>query len=330
MQNDETKLTKGIFVSELRPGNRVDDFFLLSEIKMGVKRDGSPYLQVTLSDNSGRIQGVVWDNAGDYAEMLKPGDIVRVKGAIATYRGSSQVIINAMEPAGDMDLDPSWFLPSCSRDVDSMMTRLLSLVGRIDDPDLKRLLNYFFSDSLFVSKFKRAPGAKLMHHAYIGGLLEHTLSISCLAERVAPHYQGIDKGLLITGAILHDIGKIREFHYDRMIDYSDEGRLFGHIVIGHAMISAAIDDIGDFPEEKAKMLLHIIVSHHGSREFGSPEPPKTLEALLLYYLDEIDAKINGVRDFINKHQSSGTWSDYHKPLARFFYTGKACYGEYEK
>ena len=173
----------------------------------------------------------------------------------------------------------------------------------------------------FVEKFKKAPAAKIMHHAYIGGLLEHTLSMCFLADKIAGHYSGLDRDLLIAGTILHDIGKIREFEYELSIDYSDEGRLLSHIVIGLGMIDEKIKGIKEFPDNLALLLRHMIVSHHGARDFGSPEPPKTIEAVLLNYIDEIDSKVSGIREFMASDETGGNWTKYHKILERHFYTG---------
>jgi len=187
---------------------------------------------------------------------------------------------------------------------------------------LKQLLEAFWNDERFAKKFKTAPAAKNMHHAYIGGLLEHTLSVASLADKIAGHYSGIDRELLLSGAILHDIGKIREFEYQFKIDYSDEGRLLNHIVMGLEMINEKIIEIEEFPEDQMLLLKHLIVSHHGSREFGSPEPPKTIEAVILNYIDEIASKVNGIRNFIEKEDPNETWTSYHRLLERHFYKGK--------
>jgi 3'-5' exoribonuclease len=174
-----------------------------------------------------------------------------------------------------------------------------------------------------VRDFKRAPAAKNMHHAYLGGLLVHTVSMVFLADKIAEHYRGggIDRDLLIAGTILHDIGKLREFEYKYKIDYSDEGRLLSHIVIGLKMIDEKLDKLQNFPKNLEILLKHLVVSHHGSREFGSPEVPKTIEAVLLNYVDEIDSKVNGIRDFIAQENSGENWTSYHKMLGRHFYTG---------
>jgi len=191
----------------------------------------------------------------------------------------------------------------------------------VENRHLARLLAVFFEDKAFVELFKTAPAAKKMHHAYLGGLLEHTLSIARLIQAVAGHYNGIDKDLLLTGGILHDIGKVYEFSYETHIDYSDAGRLLNHIVIGVEMLEAKIATIDDFPEDLALVLKHMIVSHHGTRDFGSPEPPKTLEALILYYLDELDAKVTAVRTFMDAEDPQASWTSFHRVLDRFFFKG---------
>jgi 3'-5' exoribonuclease len=189
---------------------------------------------------------------------------------------------------------------------------------------IKTLLKLFWDDKKFVEEqFKRAPAAKLMHHAYLGGLIEHTLSVVELALKVCQCYGDVlDQDLLVAGAMLHDIGKTREFRYELAIDYTDEGRLLNHIVCGILMLEEKLDQLGTFfPQETALQLKHLIASHHGNREFGSPEPPKTLEALVLNHIDEIDAKIIGVNAFISQQEPDQTWTPYHRPMERFFYIG---------
>ena len=169
--------------------------------------------------------------------------------------------------------------------------------------------------------FKKAPAAKRMHHAYLGGLMVHCLSMAVLADKIASHYNGLDRDMLIAGAILHDIGKLREFDYTSAIDYSDEGRLLSHIVIGLEMLDEKLREIPDVPREQANLLKHMIVSHHGEPAFGAPEPPKTIEAVVLHYIDDLDSKINAVREFMAKEDSSQTWTSYHRLLGRHFYMG---------
>src|SRR6056297_1414825 len=283
---------KNIFVSDLKSGTAVNDSFVLAEKHLYRKKDGGQYISVVLSDKTGTVKGVIWDNVEELTEKPAAGDFVGIRGNVSEYRGALQVVIQSMASMAAADVDAADFLPATSRDPSAMFEKLKSIADSMANSDLKALLAAFWSDTEFVEKFKIAPAAKKMHHAYLGGLLEHTLSLALLAERIADHYSGIDRDLLLTGAILHDIGKIKEFVYDRRIDYSDEGRLINHIVIGVEMLQEKIDAIDAFPEKTAMLLKHMIVSHHGNREYGSPEPPKTLEAVMLNYLDEIDAKMN--------------------------------------
>lgn len=310
------------YINTITAGDLIDDIFVLAEKSMAQKRDGNNFLNITLADKTGNIKGVVWDNVDQIIKSLSSGDFVHIKGNVSEYRGMLQLVVKNMEVCLVDSVDPGDFLPATSRNVDSMFERLLMITGSMETGYFKALIEDFWNDEEFVSRFKTAPAAKKMHHAYIGGLLEHTLSMASLAEKIARHYEGIDRELLIMGTILHDIGKIYEFEYSVKIDYSDEGRLLNHIVIGIRMIDEKIEKIKDFPEEQALLLRHLIVSHHGTREFGSPEPPKTIEAVLLNYIDEIDSKVNCIRDFIAREDTNETWTSYHKILERYFYKGK--------
>lgn len=310
------------YIGSVKAGDKADDVFVLYEKNLAQKKDGSDYLNITLSDRTGKIKGVLWDNVGKIAAGTNAGDYVHVKGNVSEYKSILQVVIKSMETIPPDSVDPSDFLPATGRDIDSMFKQLAGLSDSIKEKNLRELFTAFWNDGEFVEKFKKAPAAKKMHHAYIGGLLEHTLSMAVLAERIAGHYSGLDRDLLIAGTILHDIGKIREFEYDIKIDYSDEGRLLSHIVIGLGMIDEKIREIKEFPDTLALMLRHMIVSHHGTRDFGSPEPPKTIEAVLLNYIDEIDSKISGIREFMDSGEGAGNWTSYHKILERHFYTGE--------
>jgi len=310
------------YINQLKTGEIVDDLFLLAQKALAQKRDGNHYLKVSLSDRTGELKGVAWDNIEHLKDAVSVGDFVWIKGTVNEYNGIQQIVIKTMQIQATGSVEPSDFLPITGRDIKKMMERLIDIIDTIKADYYKTLLNLFFNDESFIEKFKNAPAAKKMHHAYIGGLLEHTLSLALLADRVADHYTGIDRDLLIIGAILHDIGKVREFDYEYFIDYSDEGRLISHIVIGLQMIDERILMVQDFPARAAMLLRHMIISHHGSRELGSPEPPKTLEAVLLNYLDEIDSKIHGIRDFMESQDSDDNWTGYHKLLERFFYKGR--------
>jgi 3'-5' exoribonuclease len=313
---------KKVFIKDIKAGDAVDDIFVLSDKHLAQKKDGKNYLNIVFSDKTGSIKGVVWDNVDEISAQLQSGDFVRSKGNISEYRETLQFVVKEMHASAIDAVDPSDFIPATRRDIGSMYERLLKLTASMSTVYLRELFDAFWADEEFVHKFKHAPAAKKMHHAYIGGLLEHTLSMALLVDRIAEHYSGIDRDLLLAGAILHDIGKITEFEYTSKIDYTDQGRLISHIVIGIQVIEQKLGKIKDFPGEKAVLLKHMIVSHHGSREFGSPEPPKTIEAVLLNYIDEIDSKVNSIRNFMASDDSNETWTSYHRLLERHFYKGK--------
>ena len=310
------------FVRDIKAGDEINDAFALVEKTLGQKKDGKPYLTVLLSDNTGRVNGVVWDRVEEIASETTAGEVVHVNGGVSEYRGELQVVIKKMTLVPLEDVNPSDFLPATNHNIDSMFERLVRMTESLKTDYLRTLLDSFWNDSDFVRKFKTAPAAKKMHHAYIGGLLEHTLSMALLVERIAGHYSGIDMELLLAGVILHDIGKIQEFDYQFSIDYSDEGRLLSHIIIAIQLVDEKLKQVDQFPLEKARLLKHMIISHHGTREFGSPEPPKTLEAVLLNYIDEIDSKVNGIREFMAAEVPGAAWTSYHKILGRHFYKGK--------
>ncbi|MDL2269365.1 HD domain-containing protein [Desulfosarcina sp. OttesenSCG-928-A07] len=311
------------FVSELSAGHAVDGIFLLSEKNIANRKDGRPFLNVTLSDRTGQIRGVMWDQVETVISAVSEGDFVQVKAQIGEYRGALQMVIKEMVLAGADQVSPADFLRATSRNIEKMASQLKAMMDSMENPHLKQLLQAFWEDADFVAAFTHAPAAKHMHHAYIGGLLEHTLSMAILSRKIAIHYEndGVDRDLLLAGVILHDVGKLREMTYATHIDYTDEGRLLSHIVIGISMVDEKLKSIPDFPELTANLLKHMIVSHHGTREFGSPEPPKTLEAALLNYIDEMDARVNSIREYVAKDPSSGSWTPYHRLLERHFFKG---------
>jgi 3'-5' exoribonuclease len=203
-----------------------------------------------------------------------------------------------------------------------MMTALHHLLKEVKDEHLSSLIDLFFKDQEFVARFKRAPAAKNFHHNYLGGLLEHTLSVCRMAKQVATHYPELNGELLVTAAFLHDIGKMRELKADLQIQYSDEGRLVGHVVLGTAMVDEKFHELKDFPQGLAVRLRHLILSHHGEYAFGSPKRPKFLEAFALHLIDDLDAKLNGLARFMDRDQQMGTWTDYHRLFERYFLKGR--------
>ncbi|MGD9330406.1 MAG: HD domain-containing protein [Desulfobacterales bacterium] len=312
---------KKIFIDMLSPGDTIDEAFALAEKTILQKRDGNQYLNIVLADRSGQIKGVVWDNVRAIAEAVASGDFVRVTGSVSEYRGTPQLVVKTMVPVPPASVTADDFLPATDLDVDQLLERLIKLTRSMTTPWLKQLFTAFWQDEALVARFKKAPAAKMMHHAYLGGLLVHCLSMAVLADKIAAHYNGLDRDLLIAGAILHDIGKLHEFEYSAVIDYSDEGRLLSHIVIGLEMLDQKLGQIPDVPRDQANLLKHMIISHHGDPAFGALEPPKTIEAVVLHYIDDLDSKVNAVRDFMAKEDPSQRWTSYHRILGRHFYLG---------
>ncbi|MEE8400372.1 MAG: HD domain-containing protein, partial [Desulfobacterales bacterium] len=268
-------IRKTQFVNAMRAGDAVEDVFALAEKTRMHKKDGDAYLNVTLSDKTGRIKGVVWDNVESILSGISACDFVNVTGRVSDYRGKLQLVLKAMSPHPTDGIDTADFLPTTPRNIDAMFQRLQQLTDSVKTDHLNVLLEAFWNDAAFVEQFKAAPAAMKMHHAYIGGLLEHSLSMALLVESIAGHYGGLDRDLLLTGAVLHDIGKIQEFEYQYRIAYSTQGKLMNHIVIGLKVLDEKISQLDGAADDDYLLLRHMVVSHHGSREFGSPEPPKT-------------------------------------------------------
>jgi len=315
--------TKEIYLKDIKQGDKVASSFLVAEKSMAFSLKGSPYLNLRLKDKSGELDAKVWDNAVEFDQQFKKGDIIHIEGRAANYKNLIQLSIITIKKIPWDEVDPADYLPAGKADVKLMFSELLGFIEKVKNNDLKSLLNAFFQDDEISPLFQRAPAAKGFHHIYLGGLLEHTVSVVRLLEKVADHYQSLDKDMLITGGILHDIGKIYEFSFNNIIDYSDEGRLVGHIVMGVEMIDKKISSLDNFPVQLAMELRHIILSHHGEFEFGSPKRPKTLEALVVHYIDDLDAKFNAFQTFMAESTNGDSdWTGYNRFLEHFLYKKK--------
>lgn len=319
-------IMKNIYVKDIEAGNKVNDVFLVTEKNMAVSQKGSPYLNLRLRDKTGEIEGRVWENAEQLNRIFQKGDVIDIRSRAVNYRNVTQLSISQIAKMEDSDTNLADYSPASKSDIDEMFRELMLFVEKITTPPLKELLTAIFSDDEILYAFKRAPAAKGLHHFYIGGLLEHTLSVTRLLDLAANHYKHINKDLLITGGILHDIGKIHELSYKKIIDYTDVGRLTGHIIIGLELIDKKIASIEDFPEQLALELKHIVLSHHGALEYGSPKRPKTLEALIVNMIDDLDAKVNAFQEFIDgASNDESDWTPFHRLFERFIYKGKGNY-----
>jgi 3'-5' exoribonuclease len=308
------------FVNQLKRGQTVESIFLVKEKALTKTKAGNPYLSLRLADRTGEVDGRVWENAAEFAPLFKPDDFIKVRAEVDEFQGITQLRILKLKKCVDAEVLLDDFLPKTPMNIEKMFSELRGIASSVQQPFLWELLDAFFKDESFVRKFKLAPAAKAVHHVYIGGLLEHTLAVIQLILLVGDRYKGINQDLLLTGGILHDIGKISELSFDRAFDYTDPGRLLGHITLTVEMIDEKIGSIPEFPEELAMLLKHIVLSHHGEYTFGSPKRPKTLEALLLHQLDDLDAKVNGFLAWIEKEKDNlSRWTSYHKLFERFIF-----------
>lgn len=306
------------FVRDLRPGVLVNDIFFCSRRDVRERRDGAPFVTFEFRDRSGSINGIMWERIEDALDLCPPGTFCRVQGRVADYQGRLQLNVSSVLPAERSEIDRQDFISTTPYDTDELLTELRHFIGSIEDRFIRQLLDSFFSDQDFVAKFVTSPAAQAVHHAYIGGLLEHTVFMSRLADAVAAVYHELNRDLLLAGTILHDIGKTCEYSYETAIDHTLDGRLIGHIAIGYQMVRERIAAITDFPAETARMLLHIILSHHGELQFGSPKTPKFAEALIVHFLDNLDARTAMFREAVARNPAT-KWTEFHQYLGTNIY-----------
>jgi 3'-5' exoribonuclease len=305
------------FISQLNGGTTIDEIFLVQNKDLRTTKNGSLYIQTQLSDRTGMIDARMWDASTPFFESLGNDTFLRIKGRTEIYQNKIQLIIKHISKTNQEDIKLEDYLPGTEQDVNKMFSELKQIVSSIKQPHLKNLLNLFFSDKDFCRGFCSAPAAVQYHHAFLGGLLEHTLSVAKLGDTIAPLYPELNRDLLICGIILHDIGKISELCYEKNFHYSDEGQLIGHLISGVLMVEEKAKQIDDFPKTLLDLLRHLILSHHGEYEWGSPKLPMTLEAITLHYLDNIDAKIHAFNKAISGDKDpSDNWTNYNKMFER--------------
>jgi len=264
---------KTLFVADIRENQPVDSVFLVTAKNHGVTKGGNGYLTIKLMDRSGEIECRVWERAEELGKIFEKNDFVRVRGHATLYQGKLQIRVQDVGRVEEKEVAAEDFLPKSKFDPEMMAEEMITILRGMKNPHLRALAEAFFGDQAFMDLFKRAPAGKSIHHPYLGGLLEHTLSLLRLILKVVENYQGIDVDLLLMGGFLHDMGKIYEFSYDRAVAYTDRGQLLGHLVMEVEIVNEKIKAIPGFPEELAMLVKHMMVSHHGSLEFGSPKLP---------------------------------------------------------
>lgn len=310
-------------IAELEVGERiVGTFAARSKSLASFKSKPGQYLSLTLADATGEITARMWDNAEEAAARFSEGDAVTVRAVVEEYRGQKQLVVEKLKLAEQAEADAADLVPCSRRDLDALRERLLEVVASVRNPHLSALLDEFFGDEQFLRCYCRAPGARSLHHSHLGGLLEHTVGVAEVLETVARVHPELDRDLLMAGALLHDLGKVAELECNASIEYTDTGRLVGHTVLTDRMVNRAIERIEGFPEELANRLTHVLLSHHGQREYGAPVLPMTAEACALHYADNLDAHVQYFSQVIADGQAAGSrWSDYQRLFERYIYVG---------
>ena len=313
------------FINQLAEGENVDQIFLASEKQLRTNRNGNLYLQVRLSDRTGSLVAMLWNANERLYRSFENGDYVQAVGATQVYQGGLQMIASKIQRTDGANIDEADFVTLSRGQVDHLLHELAESLRDIEDPSLRDLAECFLMDDSLMSRFSEAPAGIKLHHAYHGGLLEHVVKIIRVCDAVAQHYPEVDPELLKMGAFLHDLGKVEELTYGRELAYSTEGQLLGHVTLGVAMLEKKIAEVEHhtqerFPAETAMRLKHMILSHHGSLDFGSPKVPMTLEAMMLHYVDTLDSKLFAAMQLITDDANSDSpWTPYHAPSGRKFY-----------
>ncbi|HUO13811.1 MAG TPA: OB-fold nucleic acid binding domain-containing protein [Verrucomicrobiae bacterium] len=281
------------------------------------KKSGEPYLALTLGDRSGQIEAKMWDNVEEVLEAFDQDDFVKVKGLINKYKQRFQLTIHKLRKLGESEIEFADYLPKTAKDIDDLWQTLTGFISTFQNPYLKSLIQAFIADPEIAAAYRNAPAAKTLHHAYIGGLLDHVVSLFRSCDLVCRNYPQINRDLLLTGAFLHDIGKIHELTYNRSFSYTTKGQLLGHMIIELEMLQDKLALVPGFPDELKTLVEHLIISHHGEYEFGSPKLPMFPEALMLHYLDDLDSKMEAMRaQFERESTLDGPWSSYNPSLGR--------------
>jgi 3'-5' exoribonuclease len=291
--------------------------FVVISKQVKPKKTGEPYLALTLGDRTGQIEAKMWDNVETAIDAFEQEDFIKAKGLLNKYKNRFQLTIHKLRKLSDAEVDFSDYLPKTTKDIGELWRTLAEFVGTFQNQYLRSLVEAFMSDPEIAEAYRNAPAAKSLHHAYIGGLLDHVVSLFRSCDLICRNYPQINRDLLLTGAFLHDIGKIRELTYNRSFSYTARGQLLGHMVIELEMLQAKLTQVPDFPEELKTLVEHMIISHHGEYEFGSPKLPMFPEALMLHYLDDLDSKMEAMRaHFERELGSDGPWTGYNASLGR--------------
>jgi 3'-5' exoribonuclease len=309
---------KTLYVKDLTADQAITGFFLVHVKEVRNTAAGKPYLRLELGDCSGTVEARMWDQFDELAKDIKRDDFVKIQARVEIYRNRMQLALQQFRVARPEEIDLADFLPHTPFNVEEMFQKLLGYVQELKNPWLKKLAAGILSDPRIVPRFKRAPAAKVMHHAYLGGLLEHVVGLCGLAKAIAGHYPELDVDLLLIAAMLHDVGKLDELCYEKALGYTTEGQLLGHIVMELETVSNAMETIEGFPPKLKAVVQHILISHHGQYDFGSPKLPMIREALAFHYMDDMDSKMAAIRNALAGDSGEPEWSMFSAALGRKF------------
>jgi 3'-5' exoribonuclease len=307
---------KPAYVGDLAADQNVVSFFLVIEKEVRSTQAGKLYLRLELGDRTGSVEARMWDHFEESAASISKDDFVKIQGRVEIYRNKKQVMLDRLRKAEASEVDAEDFYAHTEANIDELWARLRELAASVQNPWLRKLLEAVLDDADIAPRMQRAPAAKTMHHAFLGGLLEHVISLCELCEVVAARYPETNRDLLLTGGILHDIGKVYELSYERSLGYTTEGQLLGHIVIAVELIGRKVSAIPGFPEELAVLVKHMILSHHGQYDFGSPKLPMFREAVMLHYLDDLDSKMGAMRALYASDRGDPEWTERGGALER--------------
>ena len=313
------RLMKEFFISECpqQENKIVTSSFVVASKQVKAKKNGEPYLALVLADRTGQIEAKMWDNVDEFINVFEQEDFLKIKGLINKYKNRFQLTIHKLRRMEDADIDFTDYLPKTTKDIGELWRTLTEFVATFRNPNLKALVQLFMADTEIAERYRNAPAAKTLHHAYIGGLVDHVVSLFRSCDLMCQNYAQIDRDLLLTGAFLHDIGKIQELTYNRAFSYTTRGQLLGHMIIELEMLQAKLAQLPGFPGELKILLEHMIISHHGQYDFGSPKLPMFPEALMLHYLDDLDSKMEAMRAHFEREAGvEGPWTSYNASLGR--------------
>ncbi len=308
-----------VWIKDLCAGSDLEEIYAVRTVDIRQRRGGGSYLAAILGDRTGEVTALVWQNVDRFRGVLEVGNVVTVKGQVQRYNQQLQIVVRQAEVVSEARVDEELFLRSSSIDPTLLWKRLMDAIEDVGDPDLRRLLSLVFSDPEVEERFRVAPAARSMHHAFRSGLLEHTMSVAAISGLLAGHYD-LDADLVMAGALLHDLGKIWELEIGASIEYTDDGRLIGHLPMETLFVEKKLGELENFPRETRRQLLHMLLSHHGEYGFGSPRRPKTPEALLVHMADNLDSKMAGMLEAITAGGSGDeAWTPYSRILERHIY-----------